>query len=229
MDTEIFKKYWFELSSLEKGLFEKYLQIFLEYNNHTNLSAIRDELGIIEKHFVDSLFWAEVISGYVTKIADANHEWYNPKLLDIGSGWWFPGIPLKIVIPDLKVTLLDSVWKKVKAMNFFIEQLWLENIDAVQERAEVLAKGGNHKEKYDFVVSRATAYITDILAWALPFLKADGKIILYKMPSEDEMNDLKKILKKFSLILSWELDYAVAGKERIILIIQRDPHSGGGR
>lgn len=86
-------------------------------------------------------------------------------------------------------------------MNFFVEQLGLEHIHAIQERAEMLAKDSKHRENYDFVVSRATAYITDILSWATPFLKPDGKIILYKMPSEDEMRDLRKILKKFSLVL----------------------------
>jgi 16S rRNA (guanine527-N7)-methyltransferase len=99
-------------------------------------------------------------------------------------------------LPELQVTLLDSVGKKVKAMNHFVQELGLENIVAIQERAEMLAKYPNHREQYDFVVSRATAYITDILKLSFPFLKPRGKIILYKMPSEDEMKDLKKIMKK---------------------------------
>lgn len=73
-------------------------------------------------------------------------------------------------MPELHVTLLDSVGKKVKAMNHFIEQLGLQNITAIQERAEILAKNPLHAGKYDFVVSRATAYITEILTWARPFL-----------------------------------------------------------
>lgn len=221
MDIEIFHKYGFELSSREKELFEKYLYIFLEYNNHTNLSAIRDEAAVIEKHFVDSLFGGDVISENISRISSKNENWYTPKLLDIWSGWGFPGIPLKIVVPDLEVTLLDSVGKKVKAMNFFVEQLWLKDIYAIQERAEILAKDVNHKEKYDFVVSRATAYITDILTWALPFLKYDGRIILYKMPSEDEMSDLEKITRKLWLSIEWELAYELWEKERLILIFKR--------
>ena len=85
-------------------------------------------------------------------------------------------------------------------MNHFVQELKLENIGAIQERAEVLAKDPKHNGKYDFVVSRATAYITDILKWSLPFLRPNGKIILYKMPSEDEMKDIMKIIKKLSLV-----------------------------
>lgn len=218
MKQEIFDQYGFELSSSEKKSFERYLELFMDYNSHTNLSAIRDEEGIVEKHFVDSLYGANIIV--------ESYEWgprgaWVRRLLDIGSWGGFPGIPLKIVLPELEVTLLDSVGKKVKAMNFFVEQLGLEHIHAIQERAEMLAKDSKHRENYDFVVSRATAYITDILSWATPFLKPDGKIILYKMPSEDEMRDLRKILKKFSLVLEWELPYALWGKERIVLSFKR--------
>ena len=99
-------------------------------------------------------------------------------------------------MPEMHVTLLDSVGKKVKAMNHFASSLDLENITAIQERAETLAKDPRYEGKYEFVVSRATAYITDILTWALPFLTGDGKILLYKMPSDEEKKDREKILKK---------------------------------
>lgn len=184
MHTDIFTSHGFELSDAEIVLFKKFLSLFIEYNSHTNLSAIRDEEGIIEKHFVDSLYGAQAV------------DTPSARLLDIGSGGGFPGIPLQIVMPELRVTLLDSVGKKVKAMNHFVQELGLQNIEAIQERAEVLAKNPTHKEGYDFVVSRATAYMTDILTWAEPFLTKDGKIILYKMPSEDEQKDIKKITKK---------------------------------
>ncbi len=217
MDTKIFSQNGFELSIKESDLFEKYLSAFLEYNAHTNLSAIRDEVGVIEKHFIDSLYGAEII---LSDLWDRSNQ-RSPKLLDIGSGGGFPGIPLKIVIPELDITLLDSVGKKVKAMNHFVHELWLENIGAIQERAEVLAKDPKHNGKYDFVVSRATAYITDILKWSLPFLQPKGKIILYKMPSEDEMKDLHKIMKKFWIQLTGELKYEIQGSKRILLILQK--------
>lgn len=105
-------------------------------------------------------------------------------------------------MPDLHVTLLDSVGKKVKAMNHFIEELGLSDISAIQERAEVLAKDPHHTGQYDIITSRATAYITDILTWAVPFLASGGCIILYKMPSDEEERDREKILKKLSLTLA---------------------------
>lgn len=212
MNTQLFTSHGFELSESEFAQFEKFLELFMTYNSHTNLSAIRDQEGIIEKHFIDSLYGVSVINDV---IAD-NKIHKTPKLLDIGSGGWFPGIPLKIVFPDFQVTLLDSVWKKVNAMNHFVSELHLGDIIAIQERAEVLAKKAEHAWQYDFVVSRATAYMTDILTWAEPFLSQDGHIILYKMPSEDEQKEIRKISKKLWLILQWELKYELWWKERIL-------------
>ncbi len=158
----IFLKHHFKLSDKEKSQFEKFLELFQSYNSHTNLSAIRDAEGIIEKHFVDSIYGATIL--YELQMT-------NVKILDIGSGGGFPGIPLKIVCPELDVTLLDSVGKKVRAMNFFIEKLGLKNISAIQERAEMLAKNPDFAGNFDIITSRATAYIDDILTWAKPFLK----------------------------------------------------------
>ena len=142
MNTDIFTSHGFELDDREMALFERFLTLFREYNAHTNLSAIRDDDGIIEKHFVDSLYGAQVIANM-----DVTQPSSHPtiQLLDIGSGGGFPGIPLKIVMPELQVTLLDSVGKKVKAMNYFVGELGLENTKAIQERAEVLAKSREHK------------------------------------------------------------------------------------
>lgn len=228
MQKKLFSSYGFELSDDELGQFERFLSLFIEYNSHTNLSAIRDEEGIVVKHFIDSLYGVAGIQDEKFKMQNSERidssQTQNDKstrLLDIGSGWGFPGIPLKIVTPELQITLLDSVGKKVKAMNHFIEHLWLENITAIQERAEILAKNLDHTWSYDFVVSRATAYMTEILTWSLPFLKKDGKIILYKMPSEDERKDMEKITKKLWLVLEWELPYVLENKERILYIFSR--------
>lgn len=214
--SSLFSDHHFELSSEENILFEKFLSLFIEYNSHTNLSAIRDEQGIVEKHFIDSLYGADIIANYIS-------EWtqMSPRLLDIWSGWGFPWIPLKIVLPNLQVTLLDSVGKKVKAMNYFISELGLTEIRATQSRAEELAKLPDEKWQYDFIVSRATAYITDILTWAKPFLKKDGKIILYKMPSDEEARDRGQIMKTLGLVLEAELEYLLAEKQRVIYVFSK--------
>jgi 16S rRNA (guanine527-N7)-methyltransferase len=242
MNTELFTSHGFELSGMELAQFERFLSLFMTYNGHTNLSAIRDEDGIVEKHFVDSLYWVSIIDslcqaplirgedfsvsmknqgGSISADAETNPptpliRGASPKLLDIWSWWGFPGIPLKIVMPELQVTLLDSVGKKVKAMNHFVTELGLEDITAIQERAEVLAKDPAHKWQYDFVVSRATAYMTEILTWAEPFLTKTGRIILYKMPSEDEQQEIKRACNTLRLSLEGELEYELAGKSRIL-------------
>jgi 16S rRNA (guanine527-N7)-methyltransferase len=204
----LFSAHGFELSDAEVLQFEALLDRFIAYNSHTNLSAIRDTEGIIVKHFIDSLYGSLAYE-------------MQGRILDIGSGGGFPGIPLKIIQHDLDITLLDSVWKKVKAMNYFVAELWLKNIHAIQERAEVLAKDPLHKAGYDIVTSRATAYITDILDWAVPFMKKDGRIILYKMPSPEEFMDRAKAVKKHGLTLESELKYKLADKDRVILVFRK--------
>ncbi|MBP9779564.1 16S rRNA (guanine(527)-N(7))-methyltransferase RsmG [Candidatus Gracilibacteria bacterium] len=211
----LFLTHGFELKETEIQQFEKFLSLFMEYNAHTNLSAIRDEEGIMLKHFIDSLYGVEAINS----IQPSNHQ--AIRLLDIGSGGGFPGIPLKIVLPELQITLLDSVGKKVKAMSHFIRELGLVGIESIQERAEMLAKNSLYTEQYDFVVSRATAYITDILTWSIPFLAPGGRIVLYKMPSDEEEKDREKITKKLGLILEGELSYELVEKSRILLIFRK--------
>lgn len=106
-------------------------------------------------------------------------------------------------------------------MSHFVENLGLTGITAIQDRAEILAKNPEYRGKYDFVVSRATAYMTEILTWAEPFLAKSGKIILYKMPSEDEKKDILKVTKRLNLVLEGEMEYELAGKERIIYVFSR--------
>jgi 16S rRNA (guanine527-N7)-methyltransferase len=129
------------------------------------------------------------------------------------------------VLPEFQYTLLDSVGKKVKAMNNFVTELGLSGIQAIQDRAEHLAQDPHHGGQYEIVVSRATAYMTDILTWAEPFLTSTGHIILYKMPSEDEYRDIRKVAKKLSLKLVGELPYTLAGQERILYIFARNPNA----
>ncbi|MFA6080441.1 MAG: 16S rRNA (guanine(527)-N(7))-methyltransferase RsmG [Candidatus Gracilibacteria bacterium] len=205
----LFASYNWTLSVSEEALFRRFLTLFIAYNSHTNLSAIRDEEGIIIKHFIDSLAVLRAVN-------------VEGKILDIGSGGGFPGIPLKIIQPSLQMTLLDSVGKKVKAMNYFVQELGLQHISALQERAEILAKNRDYAGKYDYVVSRATAYMSDILPWSMPFLKRNGKIILYKIYSEEEQKDGEQMARKLGLILETVYQYELAGQTRCLYIFQRN-------
>ncbi len=204
----IFSNYNIQLTEEEFELFEQFLTLFITYNSHTNLSAIRDKEGIIEKHFIDSLM--------IYRFAKP-----EGRLLDIGSGGWFPGIPLKIMDEDLDVVLLDSVGKKVKAMDHFIHELGLHGICSIHERAEKLALEKKHRWQYDLVVSRATAYLPQILEWSVPFLSAKGKIVLYKMPSEEEWKDGEKAMKALGLVLFDEVFYDIGWQDRVLYIFKK--------
>lgn len=185
---------------------EKYVQLFQLYNKHTNLSAIREEHAIWEKHIIDSLelLRFENIAG---------------KLIDVGTGGGLPGIPLAIARPELQVTLLDSVGKKAKACQYFIESLKLNNAQAIQARAESIGQQNDgHRRTYDIVTSRATAYLPTILAWCEQFVKPGGRIILYKTPSSGELADGAAAAEHLKLKPSHSHVYMLDGKERHLLI-----------
>lgn len=204
----IFSSYNISLPPAEEALFARFLMLFQEYNAHTNLSAIRDEAGIIEKHFADSLILDRYASVY-------------GRVLDIGSGGGFPGIPLAIAHPNAQFVTLDSVGKKVKAMNHFISELGLQNIRSIQGRAEEIARLPEYRGKFDFVLSRATAYLPQILEWSAPFLADTGMIVLYKLPSSEELSDGRKIMQRLGLYLERSEKYTLAGQERILLFFAK--------
>jgi 16S rRNA (guanine527-N7)-methyltransferase len=197
--------------SEQLDLFDRFMEVFMAYNAHTNLSAIREPLAIVEKHFVDSLMLAR-FEGEGLK---------NATILDIGTGGGFPGIPLAIVSPESYVVLLDSTGKKIRACNEFVQALGLSvRVTAYQGRAEELLhlpNGAIHAGAYDFVVSRATAAMPDILGWAAPFMRPDGAIFLYKTPSQEEHIAGLQIARRLSLKLANTYRYSLAGQDRSIL------------
>lgn len=160
--------------------FEKYEQMLIETNKKFNLTSIDDPDLIRIKHFEDSL----TIKSYIND---------GMKVLDIGSGAGFPGIPLRIE-KDFDLTLIDSVNKKVNFMNQVIEELDLKNTRAIHVRAEDFAK--EHREEFDMVISRAVANLSTLSEYALPFLKVGGIFIAMKGPkAEEEYEDAKNALK----------------------------------
>ena len=160
--------------------FEKYEQMLIETNKKFNLTSIDDPEEIRIKHFEDSL----TIESYIND---------GMKVLDIGSGAGFPGIPLRIE-KNFDLTLIDSVNKKVNFMNQVIDELDLKNTRAVHVRAEDYAK--DHREEFDMVVSRAVANLSTLSEYALPFLKVGGIFIAMKGPkAEEEYEDAQNALK----------------------------------
>ena len=147
--------------------FYQYEKLLLIWNEKINLTAITKPEEIILKHFIDSMTIAKYIGA-------------NKTLIDVGTGAGFPGIPLKIIRKDIKITLLDSLNKRVQFLNEIIKQLKLEEIETVHGRVEEFGKNKKYREKFDYATSRAVANLTTLSEYLLPLVKIEGKCICMK-------------------------------------------------
>lgn len=171
-----------ELNEIQKHQFQKYYELLVEWNKVMNLTGITEYDEVNEKHFVDSLAIVKAIN--ITQINS---------IIDIGTGAGFPGIPLKIVFPHLHVVLLDSLNKRVKFLDKVIEELELEDIEALHGRAEDYARQEEYREQYDLCVSRAVANLSTLSEYCIPYIRVGGIFISYKSGSiEDELKKSKK-------------------------------------
>ena len=155
--------------------FRVYYEMLVEKNKVMNLTGITEWDEVLEKHFLDSISLIRAI--------DLNQEL---SVMDMGTGAGFPGIPLKIAFPDLKVTLADSLNKRVLFLQEVIDALKLEGIEAIHGRAEDLARDKKYREQYDLSVSRAVANLSTLSEYCLPFVKIGGQFISYKSGEIDE-------------------------------------------
>lgn len=175
-----FEKINITLSDIQAQQFETYYEMLIKKNEVMNLTAITEFEDVLSKHFLDSLMihdmnpWKECLKSDFCS------------LIDIGTGAGFPGIPLKIVYPQLKVVLLDSLNKRVQFLNEVIETLGLENITAIHGRAEDIAKQSEYREQFDVCVSRAVANLTSLSEYCIPFVKIGGSFIPYKSEKTEE-------------------------------------------
>ena len=164
-----------QLSEDQLAQFLMYYEMLVEWNQMMNLTAIIEYNDVIKKHFVDSLS--------LTKACDAttSHHLTKPlSIIDVGTGAGFPGLALKIAFPNLKVTLLDSLNKRILFLNAVIEKLGLTGVETVHGRAEDFAKPGKLRESFDLCVSRAVANLSALSEYCLPFVKQGGLFISYK-------------------------------------------------
>lgn len=165
------------LSEVQIEQFLNYYELLVEKNKVMNLTAITEFQEALKKHFIDSLT--------LTKVLDLKEEL---SLLDVGTGAGFPGIPLKIAFPNLRVTLLDSLQKRVGFLQEVITTLSLEQVEALHGRAEDFAKQGLLRESFDVCVSRAVANLSTLSEYCLPYVKVGGIFISYKADGA-EVND----------------------------------------
>lgn len=182
-----FSSFDIELTDKQLDQFDKYYQLLIKWNEVMNLTAITEFKDVCKLHFVDS------VSGY--KFFDFSKEEFS--LVDIGTGAGFPGIPLKIIFPQLHITLLDSLNKRLNFLNEVIDQLELNergSIKTLHGRAEdyCIAKEGSLRETFDIAVSRAVANMSTLSEYCLPYVKVGGSFIAYKSEkAQEELKDAK--------------------------------------
>lgn len=173
------------LSEKQLEQFQCYYERLIEKNKVMNLTAITEYEEVVDKHFIDS-----ILLGSVKELSG------KKRVIDVGTGAGFPGIPLKIVYPELEITLLDSLNKRVKFLDEVIEELGLTGIQAVHSRAEDLAQDAAHRQQYDICVSRAVANLATLSEYCIPFVKQGGYFISYKSTQiEEELKQAKKAVQ----------------------------------
>ena len=189
--------------------FRMYYEMLVEKNKVMNLTGITEWNEVLEKHFLDSISLIRVI--------DLDQEL---TVMDMGTGAGFPGIPLKIAFPKLKVTLADSLNKRVLFLQEVIDSLKLEGIEAIHGRAEDLARDKKYREQYDLAVSRAVANLSTLSEYCLPFVKIGGKFISYKSGEiEEEVSSSKSavFLLGGKIINSVKFELGESGRSFIVI------------
>lgn len=177
---KIFEKYGINLSKEQEEQFDKYFSMLVETNRVMNLTAITEESEVLIKHFLDSALPEKFIP-------------QNSTVVDVGSGAGFPAIPLKIVRPDLKIYMVDSLNKRINFLNSVIKELNLQNTYAFHDRAEDFAV--KNREKFDVAVARAVASLNTLSEYLLPLVKVGGRAVIYKSTKlEEEIEESRKAI-----------------------------------
>lgn len=203
------------LSDKQIEQFLNYYELLVEWNSFMNLTAITDFDEVILKHFVDSISLCKYISFQ-----------HGDTLIDIGTGAGFPGIPIKIICPDCKITLLDSLNKRINFLNTVIKQLHLTDIITIHGRAEDIAKTKEHRENYNYAISRAVANLSTLSELCIPFVKQNGYFISYKSEKgNEELLEAKNAIEILGGSVDKQISYQLPDSDlsrNLILIRKRN-------
>lgn len=209
---EEFKKYGLELTENVYDKLKIYSDFLIEYNNYVNLTAITDPTDILYKHFIDSILLVKYggISGKIS-------------LIDVGTGAGFPSVPLKIFMPEIKITLLDSLNKRIEFLKKLCDKLEIE-AEFIHGRAEDFSKMTKYREKFDISCARAVANLSTLSEFCLPFVSVGGSFIAMKGPSED-LSDASGAIEILGGIVSRETNYVLENENRRIIQIKKISHT----
>ncbi|HCC03330.1 MAG TPA: 16S rRNA (guanine(527)-N(7))-methyltransferase RsmG [Clostridiales bacterium] len=204
-----------KINNNQLEMFYKYMQLLLKWNEKINLTAITDENEIILKHFVDSL----TVLKYIKE---------NDKIIDVGTGAGFPGIPIAIMMPNVKITLLDSLNKRINFLNEVIKELGLKNVETIHSRSEDCGKDMLYREKYDVSIARAVANLSTLSEYLLPFVKIGGKMICMKGSEiEEELKNAQYAIKVLGgkIISRDEFTLPDSDIKRNIIIVEKEQYT----
>lgn len=204
---ETFEKFGIIIPQEKLDKFEKYYELLVFYNSKFNITAITEKEEVIVKHFIDSVLGVDKVCGKT--------------LIDIGSGGGFPAIPLKIVNEKLFVTMLEATGKKCEFLNTVIKELGLENIRVINNRAELLAKDANYREKFDVCTARAVARLNTLSEYCMPFVKIGGKFVSYKGDAEEEIKEALSAVKILGGKIVDVKNYNLLDAKRTLVTIEK--------
>ena len=200
-----------ELTNSQLNAFETYYDMLIDRNKVMNLTAITEFDEVMDKHFLDSV--------YLFRSIELKADY---KLIDIGTGAGFPGIPLKIVFPELKITLLDSMNKRVGFLNDVIDELNLNDIEAIHGRAEDIARDKTYRASYDIAVSSAVANLSTLSEYCLPFVKIGGKFVSYKSGDcADEVDNAKAAIHLLGGKINKIDEFSYSNNSRSFIVIDK--------
>ena len=219
MNPEIFAEelanYGFKLSSKQKEQFATYYNKLIEFNKKVNLTRITDKNEVYLKHFFDS----------ITPLLEFSDLFKGEKsLCDVGAGAGFPSLPIKILCPDLSITIVDSLGKRLKFLDELVSDLSLDKVTLVHSRAEDVGQNKNLREKFDLVTGRAVARMSVLSEYCLPLAKVDGYLVALKGPkAQDELAEAKNAIEVLggSVKEVKELTLPDTDDERTLIVVKK--------